>query len=51
MRLRKKMVEHVAETVANSLLDKELITLDGSAETLAAEMRRLIPGEIASPGR
>jgi hypothetical protein len=40
------MVEHVAETVATSLLDKELITIDGSAETLAAEMRRLITEDL-----
>ena len=46
MRLRKKMVEHVAETVTTSLLDKELITIDGSAEALAAEIRRLITEDL-----
>jgi hypothetical protein len=40
------MIEYVAETVATSLLDKELLALDGSAETLTAEIRRLITEDL-----
>jgi uncharacterized protein len=46
MRLRKKMIEYVAQTVTTSLLDKELLHMDGSAETLAAEIRRLITEDL-----
>ena len=46
MRLRKKLIDYVAQTVTASLLDKELITLDGSEETLTAEIRRLITEDL-----
>lgn len=46
MRLRKKMIEYVAQTVTASLLDKELLHIDGSAEALAAEIRRLITEDL-----
>jgi hypothetical protein len=46
MRLRKKLIDYVAQTVATSLLDKELLTLDGSAEMLTAEFRRLITEDL-----
>jgi hypothetical protein len=46
MRLRKKLIDYVAQTVATSLLDKELLTLDGSAEMLTAEIRRLITEDL-----
>jgi hypothetical protein len=46
MRLRKKLIDYVAQTVAMSLLDKELLTLDGSAEALTAEIRRLITEDL-----
>jgi hypothetical protein len=46
MRLRKKLIDYVAQTVATSLLDKELLTLDGSEETLTAEIRRLITEDL-----
>jgi hypothetical protein len=46
MRLRKKLIDYVAQTVATSLLDKELLILDGSAETLTAEIRRLITEDL-----
>ena len=46
MRLRKKLIDYVAQTVTTSLLDKELLTLDGSEETLTAEIRRLITEDL-----
>ena len=46
MRLRKKLIDYVAQTVATSLLDKELLTLNGSEETLTAEIRRLITEDL-----
>ena len=46
MRLRKKLMDYVAQTVTASLLDKELLTLDGSEETLTAEIRRLITEDL-----
>jgi hypothetical protein len=46
MRLRKKLIDYVAQTVTASLLDKELLTLDGSEETLTAEIRRLITEDL-----
>jgi hypothetical protein len=46
MRLRKKLIDYVAQTMATSLLDKELLTLDGSTETLTAEIRRLITEDL-----
>lgn len=46
MRLRKKMIDYVAQTVTAGLLDKDLITIDGSAEALAAEIRRLITDDL-----
>lgn len=46
MRLRKKMIDYVAQTVTSSLLDKELVTIDGSAEALATEIKRLITDDL-----
>jgi hypothetical protein len=46
MRLRKKLIDYVAQTVTTSLLDKELLTLDGSEEVLTAEIRRLITEDL-----
>jgi hypothetical protein len=46
MRLRKKLIDYVAQTVTTSLLDKELLTLDGSEEALTAEIRRLITEDL-----
>ena len=46
MRLRKKLIDYVAQTVTASLLDKELLILDGSEETLTAEIRRLITEDL-----
>jgi hypothetical protein len=46
MRLRKKMIDYVAQTVADNLLEKELVTLDVSADTLMTEIRRLITEDL-----
>ena len=46
MRLRRKMIEYVAQTVTTALLEHELITLDLAVETLTAEMRRLITDDL-----
>jgi hypothetical protein len=46
MRLRKKLIDYVAQTVTTSLLDKELLRLDGAEETLTAEIRRLITEDL-----
>jgi hypothetical protein len=40
------MIDYVAQTVTSSLLDKELVTIDGSAEALATEIKRLITDDL-----
>jgi hypothetical protein len=40
------MIDYVAEMVTTSLLDKDLLTVAGSAETLTAEIRRLITEDL-----
>ena len=42
MRLRRKMIDYVVQTITDNLLEKGLITLDVTADTVAAEIRRLI---------
>jgi uncharacterized protein len=46
MRLRKKMIDHVAKTVGQSLVDKGLLELDVPAETFVAEISRVITAEL-----
>jgi uncharacterized protein len=46
MRLRRKMIDYVAKTITDSLLNKELLTLDGSPETLTTEIRRLVTDDL-----
>lgn len=46
MRLRQKMIDYVAQTVATNLLDKDLVTLEMPADTLTAEVRRLITDDL-----
>lgn len=46
MRLRKKMIDYVAQTVTDNLLEKELVTLDVSADTLITEIRRLMTEDL-----
>ena len=46
MRLRKKMIDHVAKTVTDRLLDQRLLTVDGPRETVIAEVSRLITADL-----
>jgi len=46
MRLRRKMIDYIAQTVADNLLDKGLLTLTTSADALRAECRRLITEDL-----
>jgi hypothetical protein len=46
MRLRQKMIDYVAQTVAHNLLDTDLVALDMPADTLTAEVRRLITDDL-----
>jgi len=46
MRLRKKMVDHVAKTVTDRLLEQRLLTVDGARETVMAEVGRLITDDL-----
>lgn len=46
MRLRQKMIDYVAQTVANNLLAKDLVSLEMPAEALTAEIRRLITDDL-----
>jgi hypothetical protein len=46
MRLRKKMIDHVAKTVTDRLLDQRLFTIDGARETVVAEVSRLITADL-----
>ena len=46
MRLRKKMIDHVAKTVTDRLLDQGLLTVDGARETVMAEVSRLVTADL-----
>jgi hypothetical protein len=46
MRLRKKIIDHVAKTVVERLLEQELLTVDATPETLMAEVHRLITDDL-----
>lgn len=46
MRLRRKMIEYVAQTVTEALLERDLITLAIPVDTLTAEVRRLITDDL-----
>ena len=46
MRLRKKMIDHVAKTVAERLLEQGLLTVAGGAEMVMTEVSRLITDDL-----
>ena len=46
MRLRRKMIDHIAKTVTDRLLDQGLLTVDGTRETIMAEVTRLITDDL-----
>jgi hypothetical protein len=47
MRLRKKLIDHIAKTVADSLVEKDLLALDVALEIVTAEISRLITTDLA----
>jgi len=46
MRLRKKVIDHIAKTVTDRLLDQRLLTVDGPREMVMAEVSRLITADL-----
>lgn len=46
MRLRRKMIDYVAQTITDNLLAKGLLTLETSPDALTAECRRLITEDL-----
>ncbi len=46
MRLGRKIIDHVAKTVAQSLLDKGLIVVTVPVETLQADISRIIADDL-----
>lgn len=46
MRLRRKMIDYVAKVISNNLLEKDLLTVDGTQETLMVEIRRLVTEDL-----
>jgi len=46
MRLRKKIIDHVAKTVADRLFDQGLLSADGAREMVMAEVGRLITADL-----
>jgi hypothetical protein len=46
MRLRRKMIDYVANVISDKLTAKELVTIDGPSEALTAEIRRLVTEDL-----
>ena len=46
MRLRRKMIDYVAQAVTDRLMEEESLGLEGSTETLTAEIRRVITEDL-----
>jgi hypothetical protein len=46
MRLRKKIIDHIAKIVTDRLLDQGLLTVDGARETIMTEVSRLITADL-----
>lgn len=46
MRLRRKMIEYVAQTVTDHLFEEEMLGLEGSPELLTDEIRRAITEDL-----
>lgn len=46
MRLRRKMIDYVAQTVTDHVLDEKLLGVEGPVEFLTAEIRRLITDDL-----
>ena len=46
MRLRKKMIDHIAKTVTDRLLEQGLLTVNGAPEAIMTEVTRLITDDL-----
>ena len=46
MRLRRKMIDYIAKMVTDRLLEEESLGVEGSTETLTAEIRRVITDDL-----
>lgn len=46
MRLRRKMIEYIAQTVTDNLLEKHLVAIEIPADALMTEVRRLITEDL-----
>ena len=46
MRLRRQMIDYVAKTVADNLLDKDLVGHEVSVDALTEEVRRLMTEDL-----
>ena len=46
MRLRKKLIDHIAKTVTERLLDQELLAVEGTRELVMGEVSRLITADL-----
>jgi uncharacterized protein len=46
MRLRRKMIEYIAKTVTDHLLEEEMLGLEGPADALTDQIRRMITDDL-----
>ena len=46
MRLRRKMIEYIAKTVTDHLLEEEMLGLEGSTDDLTDQIRRIITEDL-----
>ena len=46
MRLRRKMIEYIAKTVTDHLLEEEMLGLEGPADALTDQIRRIITDDL-----
>ncbi|MDH3604083.1 MAG: DUF507 family protein [Candidatus Tectomicrobia bacterium] len=51
MRLRRKMIEYIAKTVTDHLLEEEMLGLEGSADDLTDQIRRMITEDLSVEDR
>ena len=51
MRLRRKMIEYVAKSVTDHLMEEELVGLECSEEELTEEIRRIITDDLSIEDR
>ncbi len=51
MRLRRKMIEYVAKTVTDHIMEEELVGLEGTEEELAEEIQRIITEDLSVEDR